>query len=119
VKEPTKFLLYFKVHFVSSGVSSLYFSGSIEELVWKNGDRKQALKFITACAPTLRYLECDINLLDAPEFPHLTLNEFKSLKIKANTDRIMSALFQQSVRHIDMSELPMADGVSFAQGLFR
>lgn len=50
----------------------------VEELVWKSGDIQRVLKFISACASKLRYLECDINLLDSPEFPRLKLNQFVS-----------------------------------------
>ncbi|KAI6219532.1 hypothetical protein M3Y99_01656600 [Aphelenchoides fujianensis] len=77
-----------------------------------------ALAFINACAPILRHLECDIHLLEAADFPQLQLNEFKTLKVKADFHQIVS-LLQQRVHHIDLSELTAADGVSFTETFFR
>ncbi|KAI6182706.1 hypothetical protein M3Y97_00409600 [Aphelenchoides bicaudatus] len=95
------------------------FGECVEELVWKSGDIQRVLKFISACASKLRYLECDINLLDSPEFPRLKLNQFKSIKVKANSDHVVTSLLLQEVKHVDLCDLTTSDGSSFAQSLLR
>jgi hypothetical protein len=79
----------------------------VEELVWKS-DIQRALKFISACVSRLRYLECDINLLDSPEFPRLKLNQFVSFYIEL----LMYCLFSE--KHKGQGQLRPCSFFAFA-----